>query len=301
MMRTCVVLLAMTLAAPAWGQGKEIVIGLFLPALPDASRAQRIKAVEDLASQIATKINQPVKGRSFARAADLNLAVKQRVVHFAIVDALFAADRRWTPMATLVSHGSKAVSWQFLAKTGATFGDLKGKTLAFASITGKADRQFVSNVLLEGEVAPTFFGWTASPDAGSAIRAVALGKAFATVVPAGRSTGGLTTVFVSPPVPTPVIVHVGRLPAKVQQPVLQAVLGWQGSWLGFDGWRAPEAGAYKRLASALAARIVRKPIVPKPQPFALHARDVFARFQPSSELPSVLGLMLAPKTRPDSF
>jgi hypothetical protein len=299
MTRTFIVLLTTLLAAPAWGQGKDIVVGLFFPALPETTRAARIKAVEDLASHLASKIGQPVKGRSFARAADLNLAVKQRVVQLAIVDASFAAERRWAPLAMLSFHGSRTMPWQVLAKAGiSTISDLKGKTLAFPSI-GKADRQFISNVLFEGEVPPSYFTLSPSPDASSAIRAVGLGKAAATVVYGQRAMGGLTSVYVSRDIPTPSIVHVGRLPAPVQKAVLQGLLSWQGGWLGFDGWKPVEAGLYPRLASALASKPVRRMIAPKPQAFVIQAREVFAGFQPPRDLPSVLGLMTPPTAKPD--
>ena len=300
MKRTWLILLVSFLAAPAWAQDKEVVVGLYLPALSDVSRAQRVKAVEDLAAYLGSKIGQPVKGRSFARAADLSGAIRQHQVQLAIVDALLVAERRWTPMATLVFRGAKSAPWQFLAKAGSSIGDLKGKTLAFPGI-GKADRQFVANVLLEGEVPASYFTWNTSPDGSSAVRAVALGKAVATVVPAQRGTGGLSTVFVSRDVPGPAMVNAGRLPPKVSQAVLQALLGWSGSWLGYEGWKPAEAGQYQHLAGSLTiSKLARKPIVPKPQPFALQTRAVLAPFHASTELPSLLGLIAAPQVRPDA-
>lgn len=167
--------------------------------------------------------------------------------------------------------------------------------------TGRNDRRFVSNVLLEGEVDPSYFNWLLAPDTQSAVRAVKLGKAAAAALPSTAPTGGLKKVFVASGVPAPAAVFISRVPNATRKAIIDAMLK-MGQVLGYAGFRAVKNSTYTGLRQQLLAKAKRKrPIPPRQRPMALAQRDVWTVGKLPIDLPSPLELVTTPRTRPDDF
>ncbi|MCC6749171.1 MAG: hypothetical protein IT371_16030 [Deltaproteobacteria bacterium] len=299
---TAIVVVVGAMAASTARAQKKLVVGMYLPTLAGVGRAERIEAVEKLAAHLAETTGRSFSGRSFASDKDLYAAAAKKAVHFAVVGAQTLSEQAkgWVAFASLSRRGATTGAWQILAKAPIkSVNELAGKSVVLARV-GRFDKEFVTNVLLDGEVAPSYFEWLKVPDTASAIQALKLGKAQGTVLPEGGSAEGFAAIFSSKPVPLPVMVNVAKVAAPIQAQVLQALLTWPGNFIGYSGWmRIKEGGVGSVRAQLMTGRPRRKPSPVAPKPFRLAARRVLADYQADVKLPSALGLFRKPYLKPD--
>src|SRR5687767_8377122 len=92
--RAWMIALAFAFAGDALAQdAKQITIAIYAPNAPFESGADRFAFVTRLAQQVTSAAGVPAQGKAFARAADLEAAIKAKQVDFAIVDGVYLAER----------------------------------------------------------------------------------------------------------------------------------------------------------------------------------------------------------------
>ena len=271
-------------------------IGLYFPSLP-VSRAERVRAVSELANSLSKISGVKLRGVSVSKAGNLQKAIKLGRVHFVIAPASYAAERRLKALAVLSRGGATSVQWKVVTRSGATsLAQLKGKRLAMAQV-GNAWKKFAVNVLFEGEVGAKYFKFVKTPDSASALIAVG-GKADAAVVPA-VTPSKMATVFTSRRVPLPVFAAGAKVPAATLQKVVKAVVTLGGNWLGFR-WRVAKGVALASLRRQMdAGAPPKRPIAIKPEGFGKLQRTVLRNYAPSAAFPSSLWVVRVPSIRPD--
>lgn len=238
---TIVAAVVVALAAatrPAAAQDAGFGIGLYAPSAPFGGTSDRVQFITKLADHLSAELGVTVTGRVYSSGSALSDALKKGDVEFAVVDAPYLTMRGnpWKVLATAARAGGGTAAWQIVG-SGARLSDLRGRKLAIAQINGK-EAAFVTGVLLEGEVDDGFFGsLVATPDAVSAVKAVALGRADAAVVPVGVDTEGLGVVVRVRAVGWPSLVADGKVDAKLQARVVAAAKAWSGAgpFTGFTG------------------------------------------------------------------
>lgn len=231
-----------------------ITLGLFAPSAPFPSTAERVELANRLGAELGKALNVPGSGRVYARAVDFGAAVSKKEVTLALVDPAYLTDPavraagNFVVIAVALAAGEKAErTWQLVARAGAKFTELKGKRVLVPSLGGR-EAEFVINVLLGGEVGRDFFAKIdPAPDTASALAALELGKADATVVPVtGELPAGTAEVLPLPALSNPVLVVYGGIDRDA---VLAAALSFKGD--------APIAGfsaADGRIVGDLASR-----------------------------------------------
>lgn len=284
----------------AFAEDKALVVGLHSAALGGMSRRARLKAIDDLAQYLSSKLGRTVSGRNYARIEDLLAQAKAGTVQLAIVSAQVQAEQRLSdPIAVLSRSDAATIQWQILSKSNIrTISELQGKTIAIPRV-GRQDQKFVTQVVLEGEVAPQYFQWLPVADAESGITSVNVGQAQATVVPVGVESS-LKVLYTSRPIPSAVVTEVATISEQDRTKVAAALMSWSSSWPGYTGWRATQSGPYAALRNQMnSTGISRKLLVVKPKPFLLADRTFFQPYSARAELPSVINLVKAPQWMPD--
>ena len=200
-------------------------------------------------------------GRVYARAGDFAAAVKKGEVALAVVDAAYLASvgGNYTVIAGAVRGGETNHAWQLVARGGGKIAELKNKRVLVAS-TGGREVDFVLDVLLAGEVAPDFFARIdAAPDSGSALAALALGKADAAVVPAGVDLpAGSSAVLALASLPGAVLVAYGSVTATQRAALVAAAGSFHGDST-IAGFRRLDGDAVKAVARRFTATVKRGP------------------------------------------
>ena len=268
---------ALFVATHAKAADKPITIAIYAPNAPFESGADRFTFINRLAQQVSSVAGVPAAGKAFARAGDLEAAIRSHQVDFAVLDGVYLAERGvpYQVLATATSGGDVAPRWGLFSSWATKVEDLQGKRLSIAN-TGSRDGEFASNALFDGElqVNKFFAGETRAPDLASAVTAVSLHKADAVFAPEsmGRS---LKRVFdVRDRVPNPAFCQISSsLSSDVVSKVKSAVLGHGAAGPGLDGWRASSSEPYRALNGRLAAR-VRRPVMVEPEPVRLEDQDV---------------------------
>ena len=229
-----------------------ITVGVFAPSAPFPSTAARVELANRLGSALGQALDGGA-GRVYARAADFAAAVKKAEVAVALVDpAYLASTSGYTVIAVALHAGAADRGWQLVARTGTTLATLAGKRVVVPSLGGR-ELDFVRYVLLGGELARGFFAKVeAAPDPASALAALALGKTDAAMVPAsGELPPGTSVVLALPPLPNPVLVVYGALPAARRDAVLAAALAFQGD-ATIAGFRAADGDLVRGVARRFA-------------------------------------------------
>jgi ABC-type amino acid transport substrate-binding protein len=268
-------LLAVCLPSLASAQQK-ITIAIFAPNAPFDSGADRFAFVTRLAQQVTSAAGVPAEGKAFARAGDLETAIKNKQVDFAVVDGVYLAERGvpYQVLATATSGGETAPHWSLFSSTAASVQELQGKKLSVAN-SGPRDAQFIENALLDGElqIAKFFSGRAGSPDISSAVAAVSLKKADAVFAPDGQGKG-LKKIFDAGRVPNPAFCEVASgLAADLVAKVKSAVLSHGAAGPALDGWRAGGGEPYRALAARMGGRS-RRPVMAEPEVLRLEDQDV---------------------------
>jgi hypothetical protein len=270
------ILLLLSLFSVARADDKPITIAIFAPNAPFESAADRFAFINRLAQQVTSAAGVKAEGKAFARASDLEMAIKNKQVQFAVVDGIYLAERNvpFQVLATATSGGDTAPKWALFSSTATSVQDLQGKKLSITS-SGPRDAAFVENALFDGElqIGKFFAQRSTAPDVSSAVAAVSLKKADAVFAPESQGKG-LKKVFDAGRVPNPAFCEVSSgLDSAAIGKVKQAVISHGAAGPALDGWRSAGADAYKSLAGRMSAR-GRRPVMVEPEVVRLEDQDV---------------------------
>lgn len=191
-------------AQTAFAQDKEFVVALFAPDVLFADSVSKANFIQGIAQAVGSRTGLKVSGQSFARAEDF----KARKPDFAVIGGTYYAS----------AGGGKAVAYAagdpplaLIGQPGASsnVAQLKGKTLILPR-SGNLLEGWVTATVLDHEVrAKDFFKITYTKDVQSALAAVKLGQADATVAFAPYAAqSGLSILYNGPAGPLPVVVQV---------------------------------------------------------------------------------------------
>src|SRR5262249_30771669 len=144
--------------AQAQKEKQQVTIAIFAPNAPFEDSAKRFAYVQSLAEHISKAASIQATGKAFARAGDFEAAVKKGQVDFAIVDAVYLAERgvgSFKVVAIATIGGQTTQAWRLYANPGvgaqAPY-QLQGKRLAYAAAGGAKDTAFLENALLDSVV-----------------------------------------------------------------------------------------------------------------------------------------------------
>jgi ABC-type amino acid transport substrate-binding protein len=293
--------LAMVVAATgAQAAERPITIAIYAPNAPFDSGTERYAFVNRLAQQVTSAAGIPATGKAFARASDLENAIKAKQVDFAVVDGVYLAQRGvpWQVLATATSGGDTAPKWALFSSSVTKVEDLQGKKLSLAA-SGPRDADFLSNALFDGElqVAKFFASRATAPDIAAAVAAVSLHKADAVFAPESQGKGLKVLFEVRDRVPNPAFCEVGSgLPADIVSKVKAAVLGHGAAGPGLDGWRAAGGEPYRALAARMGAR-ARRPVMVEPEVVRIEDQDVLVPPTLEPGLPELKSLYWQPNAQ----
>jgi hypothetical protein len=246
---------------------KGLTVAIYAPNAPFDSGTERFAFINRLAQQITSVAGVPATGKAFARASDLEAAIKNKQVDFAVIDAVYLAERGvpYGVLATATSGGDTAPKWALFSSSAAKVEELQGKKLSMAA-SGPRDADFASNALFDGELqVGKFFANPVqhAPDIAAAVASVALHKADAVFAPESQGKGLKKLFDVRDRVPNPAFCEVGSQPADVVAKVKTAVLSHGAGGGGLDGWKPAGAEAYRALAGRMGSR-ARRPVMVEP-------------------------------------
>lgn len=256
---------------------RAITIAIFAPNAPFESGTQRFAFVNRLAQQVTSVAGVQATPKAFARASDLESAIRKHEVDFAVIDGVYLAERGvpYQVLATATSGGETAPKWALFSSSVARIEDLQGKRLSIAA-AGSRDVEFVSNALFDGElqVGKFFSGRTTAPDIASAVASVTFHKADAVFAPESQGRGLKKLFEVRERVPNAAFCQVASgLPSDMVSKVRSAVLGHGAAGPGLDGWKASGGEPYRALAARMASR-AKRPVMVEPDPIHIEDQDV---------------------------
>lgn len=290
---------AMLVASHATAADKPLTIAIYAPNAPFESGADRFTFINRLAQQVSSVAGVPATGKAFARASDLEAAIRSKQVDFAVIDGVYLAERGvpYAVLATATTGGDTQPRWALFSKTASKVDDLQGKKLSIAT-SGSRDSDFASNALFDGElqVGKFFSGQSKAPDIASAVAAVSLQKADAVFAPESMGKSLKKVFDVRDRVPNPAFCEVasGMSPDLVSK-VKSAVLS-HGAVGALDGWRASSAEPYRALQGRMGAR-VRRPVMVEPEPVRLEEQDVLVPPPLEPALPELKALYWQPSAQ----
>jgi hypothetical protein len=254
--------IAMVCMVVATASAETLTIGLYAPTAPFASTASRVELATKLGEHFGKALGVAGNGKVFARAGDFASAVKKGEVTVALVDATYlaAAGGNFTILAGAVRNGDTNHGWILVARGAVKIADLKGKRLLVPSIGGR-EPDFVTNVLLGGEVGRDFFAKIEpAPDTASALAALGLGKADAAIVPAGvEIPSGATKVLELPVLSGPVLVVFGAAAPARRNALVEAAATFKGD-ATVAALKPVDPEAVKVIARRFAAPVKRGPM-----------------------------------------
>jgi ABC-type amino acid transport substrate-binding protein len=289
--------LAAGVMSDARAADKPLTIAIFAPNAPFQSGGDRFTFINRLAQQVSSVAGVPATAKAFARSSDLEIAIKNRQVDFAVIDGVYLAERGvpYQVLATATSGGDVAPRWALFSATASHVDELQGKKLRVTSTSGR-DAEFLSNALFDGEVQVSkFFASQArAPEMAAAVAAVSLHKADAVFAPESMG-GSLHKVFdVRDRVPNPAFCQVaaGLSPDLVNK-VKTAVLGHGAAGPGLDGWKPSSGEPYHALAGRMGAR-TRRPVMVEPEVVKIEEQDVLVPPPMEPGMPDLKALYWAP-------
>lgn len=284
--------LVCALLLPAWAaaQDRPLTVGVYAPQVHFQNSLARGQYAQAVAQALAAKTGLDVRGRAFGGSGEFGEQAKAGAVDFGIVDAQFAREQGYRPIAQGVREGQTAAPMVLVVGdgvSGTTIGDLQGKRLARVAVGG-SDAKFVSNFLLRGQVDPAYFkkGATAR-DVQGALSLVKLGKADATFAYAAAA-GGMRVVYRTRPVPLPYFVQTNAaVPDEAAAKIKAAIGGVAVANPLFGGFGPPGAdGAFAKALSGGLSRPSGTPILASvksnlpPVPAFLDAGDAAPELPP---------------------
>jgi ABC-type amino acid transport substrate-binding protein len=288
---------SMLVAGHARAADKPITIAIYAPNAPFESGTERFAFINRLAQQVTSAAGVPASGKAFARASDLEAAIKAKQVDFAVIDGVYLAERGvpYQVLATATSGGDVAPKWALFSSGAGRVEDLQGKKLSMAA-SGPRDADFVSNALFDGElqVGKFFSARQTAPDIASAVAAVNLKKADAVFAPTSQGKGLKVLFEVRDRVPNPAFCEIASaMPADMVSKVKAAVLGHGAAGPGLDGWKASGGEPYRALAGRMGAR-ARRPVMVEPEVVRIEDQDVLVPPSLEPGLPDLKSLYWQP-------
>jgi hypothetical protein len=279
---------------------KPLTIALYAPNAPFDSGADRFSFINRLAQQVTSAAGVPAVGKAFARASDLEAAIRNHQVDFAVIDGVYLAERGvpYVVLATATSGGDPAPRWALFSSSATRVDELQGKRLSVAS-SGSRDAEFLSNAMFDGElqVGHFFSGLARAPDIAAAVTSVSLHKADAVFAPESQGKGLKKVFDVRDRVPNPAFCQVASgLSSDVVNKVKTAVLAHGAAGPGLDGWKGSSAEPYHVLAGRMAAR-VRRPVMVEPDVVRIEDQDVLVPPSLEPGMPDLKALYWQPSAQ----
>lgn len=254
---------ALSVSSVAHAQSKARTLAMYAPNAPFDSGAERFGFANKVAAALTSATGTEFQAKVYAKAGDLEAAIKLKQVDLAIVDGVYLAERGvpFPVIATATTGGETTTRWWLFSNGAGSVQDLQGKILSVGT-TGARDSAFLENALLDGElqVGRFFANRVNTPDISSAVAAVNLKKADAVFAPEAAGKG-LKKVFDAGKVANPALCDLG-LPADLLAKVKAALSSATGGG-AFDGWKAG-SDAQKSLAGRMGAR-ARRPVMVEPE------------------------------------
>lgn len=297
-------------AAPALAAERDpLTLAFFAPTAPLASGEARFAYVERLARQLQGA-GIPAQARAFARAADLESAIRRGQVDLGIIDAVYLAERgaSFPLLASATVGGEATVRWGLYTSLPApAAGQPRGvmglaqTRVAYATVGGR-DLDFLDNVLFDGElrVSQHFTMRPPTPDVAAAVSDVVLRRADCVFAPEAAVAGkGLRRAFDAGRVPTPALAVLRPGLPKDLLSQVQKVLLATVTMGTLDGFRAVSPELYRNLRAQIRARPQRRLVMAEPQPLLTAVRSAFlVHDEPQPVLPPLQGLLAAPTAVP---
>jgi len=291
---------ATTAATDARAADKPITIAIYAPNAPFQSGADRFTFINRLAQQVSSVVGVPATGKAFARASDLEAAIRSKQIEFAVIDGVYLAERGvpYAVLATATSGGDTAPRWALFSGSVDKIDQLQGKKLSIAT-SGPRDADFASNALFDGEVqvGKFFAGQNKAPDIAAAVAAVSLHKADAVFAPESEGKGLKKLFDVRDRVPNAAFCEVGSaLAPDLVAKVKAAVLAHGAAGPGLDGWKASSAEPYRALAGRMGAR-VRRPVMAEPEVVRIEEQDMLVPPALEAGMPELKALYWQPSAQ----
>ena len=183
------------------------------PTRRSQSGTDRFAFINRLAQQMTSVAGVPATGKAFARAADLEAAIKNKQVDFAVIDGVYLAERGvpYAVLATATSGGDTAPKWALFSSRRRRVDELQGKKLSHG-VDGR--RATPSSSRTRSSTAKC--RWASSsprsakaPDIAAAVAPVSLHKADAVFAPESQGKGLKKLFDVRDRVPNPAFCEVG--------------------------------------------------------------------------------------------
>lgn len=268
--------LSTLLPASVWAQdaGPSLVLALYAPLAPLPSADARFAFVDKLARQLQSA-GIAAQPKVFARAADLEAAIKKGQVDLAVLDAFYLAERgaNYNVLAVSTAASEPYLRWGLHTHLpGNSILDLNGKRLAWVSPAGTKEATYINNVLLYGELrVAQFFGMgNPAPDVSAAVSDVVLRRADCVFAPEpavqGKSLRRVYDAGEAGRIPNPALVQVSaKVSSDVASSVRKALSNFNTTGI-LDGWRtgASVGEPYRQLRIRMRGRPDRSLILAEP-------------------------------------
>jgi hypothetical protein len=282
---------------------EPLVLALYAPTAPLASAEARFAYVDRLARALRAA-GLEVEGKAFARAGDLEGAIKRGQVDLAILDGIYLAERgvSYPILAVSTVGGETTGRWGlYTIHPKGNLQSLFATKLAWAQVASR-DPTYLDNVLLDGEVkTEQFFSVRPpTPDVAAAVSEVVLRRAECVFAPEVMVAGkGLRRVFDAGRVPNPALVQVQAKLSRAQVAQVQKAVLVVSGLGGLDGWK-PGADLYRPLRQRLLSRgAARRLQMVEPQPLLQAVRSEFLLKEDAAPaLPPLRSLLQAPQGVP---
>ena len=260
--------------ARAQDAGSTLVLALYAPLAPLPSADARFAFVDKLARQLQSA-GIAAQPKVFARATDLEAAIKKGQVDLAVLDAFYLAERgsNYNVLAVSTASGEPYLRWGLHTHLpGNSILDLSGKRLAWVSPAGTKEATYINNVLLYGELrVAQFFGMGGpAPDISAAVSDVVLRRADCVFAPEpavqGKSLRRVYDAGEAGRIPNPALVQVSsKVSSDVAAGVRKALSNFNTTGI-LDGWRtnASAGEPYRQLRTRMRGRPDRSLILAEP-------------------------------------
>lgn len=294
-------------AQDAGGDGQKLVVALYAPTSPLPTAEARFAFVDKVAQKLQSS-GIAAEGKVFAKAGDLESAIKKGQVDLAILDAVYIAERggAYPVVAVSTASGDPFLRWGLYTHLpSGSILDMSGKRLAWVAPAG-GQPTYITNVLLYGEVKAQFFQLRpAAPDLSAAVSEVVLRRADCVFAPesavAGKQLRRAYDAGDGGRIPNPALVQVSqKLTGDTVANIKKAMSGFNTTGI-LDGWRSSGGvgDAYRTLRQRMRGRAERNLVMAEPQ--RLNTQVSAAFIQPadaSPVLPALRSLVLAPEGIP---
>lgn len=270
---------------------KKLGFGLYVPESP-ADSGERFAFAKSMAQHLSKHLGVPVEGSAYKSARDLEWDVRARKIHFAVLGAFYLAGKsKIRVLAQGKARSAAETSWTIMCKQKSKLADLKGQVLQIPSL-GAITLPFIQHGLLDGLPLKETFKIVRSPTLPSAVIAVQLGKASATLAP--MTTKGLKPLFGGITVAQPGFTVLDRrLPASLVQKATEAILSYRGSLASISGWGPVNASSYRALVAS-ARKKVHKMVLAGIRNLPLPHRGMVAIDSLGLQLPNLRETFLIP-------